>query len=119
MDTLYFACTLLALPLATLAVGVSVWLGRRSSPEELRQQVNELRLRCEQAEAESVRGRTHWAEVRTELDSFFERCEDALDAAERKRRRAAASASRANGNEQPDLNDPAVLRQIARQQGML
>jgi len=120
MDTLLLACTVLALPLAAVAVGMAVRVGRLSVPVQTRRMVAELQERCEIAEKEVLRGRAHWAEVRAELDGFYTQCEDALQAAEKKRRRAAASESRERKEAPPqDMNDPITLRQIARSQGML
>lgn len=114
----------IALALGALALAVS-WrvavLSAASAPNALLSVVTELGVQVRELAANSEGRDGKMLAWRAEMEGIFEAVEGALDSVEKKRRQAAASASRAdraNGGVQSPT-DPIQLAQMARDRGLL
>lgn len=114
----------IALALGALALAVS-WrvavLSAASAPNALLSVVTELGVQVRELAANSEGRDGKMLAWRAEMEGIFEAVEGALDSVEKKRRQAAASASRAdraNGGVQSPT-DHIQLAQMARDRGLL
>jgi hypothetical protein len=104
---------------SVLALAGSAWSLWRSVPARVRADAELARTLAEKVRAD-------WTRTLIEIDGLRESIEGTLEATERKRRSAAAAASKVKAaNDAPpqqnviDLRDPAQLREIARSRGLL
>lgn len=102
--TCVFACVLAA------AYSARAW------PIGVRRKVSILEERVVAAEANVESLAAKWQQAAAENAAFLEEAEGVLQAVERKRRRAAASAAKANG-ESAELTDRDALTRLARERG--
>ncbi len=122
-----FALSVTATVIALLATGVSLRVLRRAQSEAIIRECREARLEARQARDETDALSQRWTTFRAELESLRETIHDDLEAAERKRRRAAASLSKLNAAEGNPANGATAgpqdrmssLRLAARQQGLM
>lgn len=109
-----------SLLISLLALGLSFAAARlagRSVPEQLTKGFEQLASRVAAAEQTVEAQRSQLLAARQEIDGVLEAIEDTLERVERKRRSAAASASRANGPAEEPLDPREALRQQVRAAG--
>jgi len=87
-------------------------LAGRSAPELLTKGFQSLAERVTAAEQTVEAQRAQLLAARQEIDGVLEAIEDTLERVERKRRSAAASASRANGVAEPEDPREALRQQV-------
>lgn len=110
---LYAACV--AAAVFSLGAVAATWLSR---PSALRREVNLLADAVAEFERELIKQDAKGTELLKSVESIHEAVADDLERAETKRKQAAARESkRKNSAPEQDINNPTVLRQLARQQG--
>lgn len=85
----------LSLAFSVLALACGLWVVKWSMPAAMVKWANSLDFRIRDAEKQVQRFAAEYLERKAAQEGFESRCEEILDAATSKQRRAAASASRA------------------------
>lgn len=110
---LSFLASVAALAGAGVALHRGQQVAAASVPAQLAKGWEELAARVLQCEQVVEAQRATLIAARTEVDAVLDSVEDTLERVERKRRSAAASASRANGGQEEPTDPRDILRQQA------